>query len=60
MTKKEYERLVVSLPNRMRNYFSEPVYIVVLTDNNFIYPDYNHWDGSFYSKSIANLPWRIS
>jgi len=27
------------------NYFSAPVYIVVLTDNNSQYPDYNHWDG---------------
>ena len=27
------------------NYFSAPVYIVVLTSNNSLYPDYNHWDG---------------
>lgn len=26
-------------------YFSAPVYIVVLTDNQSTYPDYNHWDG---------------
>jgi nitroreductase len=26
-------------------YFSAPVYIVVLTDNQSAYPDYNHWDG---------------
>jgi nitroreductase len=26
-------------------YFSAPVFIVVLTDNNSTYPDYNHWDG---------------
>jgi nitroreductase len=26
-------------------YFSAPVFIVVLTDNNSKYPDYNHWDG---------------
>ena len=26
-------------------YFSAPVYIVVLTDNQSSYPDYNHWDG---------------
>ena len=31
--------------NRLGNYFSAPVYIVVLTDNNSMYPDYNHWDG---------------
>lgn len=27
------------------NYLSAPVYIVVLTDNNSMYPTYNHWDG---------------
>jgi nitroreductase len=27
------------------NYLSAPVYIVVLTDNNSMYPSYNHWDG---------------
>lgn len=26
-------------------YFSAPVYIVVLTDNQSVWPDYNHWDG---------------
>ena len=26
-------------------YFSAPVYIVILTDNQSKYPDYNHWDG---------------
>lgn len=26
-------------------YFSAPVFIIVLTDNNSTYPDYNHWDG---------------
>ena len=26
-------------------YFSAPAYIVVLTDNQSAYPDYNHWDG---------------
>lgn len=26
-------------------YFSAPVFIVILTDNNSKYPDYNHWDG---------------
>jgi len=35
---------------RVRNtlssgYFSAPVFIVILTDNNSKYPDYNHWDG---------------
>jgi nitroreductase len=27
------------------NYFSAPLYIVILTDNDSRYPDYNHWDG---------------
>jgi nitroreductase len=26
-------------------YFSAPVYVVVLTDNESTYPTYNHWDG---------------
>ena len=26
-------------------YFSAPVYVVILTDNQSSYPDYNHWDG---------------
>jgi len=30
---------------RMKGYFSAPVYIIILTDNNSVYPDYNHWDG---------------
>jgi nitroreductase len=31
--------------NRLAGYFSAPVYIIVLTDNQSTYPDYNHWDG---------------
>jgi len=42
MTKEEYEKMV---RNRLSNYFSAPVYIIVLTDNKSLYPDYNHWDG---------------
>ncbi len=42
ITKGQYEKM---LKARMDNYFSAPVYIVVLTDNKSIYPDYNHWDG---------------
>ena len=33
------------IKNVFDNYFSAPVYIVVLTSNNSMYPDYNHWDG---------------
>ncbi len=31
--------------NLETGYFSAPVFILVLTDNNSKYPDYNHWDG---------------
>jgi nitroreductase len=41
-TKQDYEKKVRA---RLDNYFSAPVYIVVLTDNKSTYPDYNHWDG---------------
>lgn len=41
-TKEDYEKMVRT---RMDNYFSAPVYIIVLTDNTSLYPDYNHWDG---------------
>ncbi len=34
-----------SVRNRSAGYFSAPVFIVVLTDNNSKYPTYNHWDG---------------
>ncbi len=30
---------------QMAGYFSAPVYIVILTDNESRYPGYNHWDG---------------
>jgi nitroreductase len=33
-------------------YFSAPVFILVLTDNNSTYPDYNHWDGPL---AVENL-----
>lgn len=33
------------IKSRFEDYFSAPVYIVVLTDNHSMYPDYNHWDG---------------
>ncbi len=41
-SKEEYES---GVRNRLGGYFSAPVYIVVLTDNDSQYPDYNHWDG---------------
>ena len=41
-TKKQFQERVIS---GLSGYFSAPVYIIVLTDNNSSYPDYNHWDG---------------
>lgn len=41
-SREEYEN---KTRTRLNDYFSAPVYIVVLTDNNSMYPDYNHWDG---------------
>lgn len=31
--------------NYSSGYFSAPVFIIILTDNTSMYPDYNHWDG---------------
>ncbi len=42
-TKEQYEAKVRKVLSA--GYFSAPVFIVVLTDNNSKYPDYNHWDG---------------
>jgi nitroreductase len=42
ITKEQFEEKVRAGAG---GYFSAPVYIVVLTDNNSMYPDYNHWDG---------------
>jgi nitroreductase len=41
-TREQYEAEARAM---YRGYFSAPVYIVVLTDNNSMYPGYNHWDG---------------
>ena len=42
-TKDQYEAKVRQ--TYLEGYFSAPVFIIVLTDNNSKYPDYNHWDG---------------
>jgi len=42
-TKEQYEQKVRKA--LLTGYFSASVFIVVLTDNNSKYPDYNHWDG---------------
>jgi nitroreductase len=34
-----------SVREALQGYFSAPVYVVVLTDNESMYPTYNHWDG---------------
>ena len=34
-------------------YFTAPVYIVVLTDSQSIYPSYNHWDGPMAAGYLA-------
>jgi nitroreductase len=41
----EKQKNTEGIRNVFNNYFSAPVYIVVLTSNNSMYPDYNHWDG---------------
>jgi nitroreductase len=42
LTKEQFEEKVRT---NLDNYFSAPVYIIILTDNESMYPDYNHWDG---------------
>jgi len=42
LTKEQFEE---KIRTNLGNYFSAPVYIIVLTDNKSMYPDYNHWDG---------------
>jgi nitroreductase len=41
-TREQFEQRV---SKSFGDYFSAPVYIVILTDNNSMYPGYNHWDG---------------
>jgi len=43
--KESKEQYTAKVRKTFEDYCSAPVYIVVLTDNNSIYPDYNHWDG---------------
>jgi nitroreductase len=45
LTIDEKQKKVEEIKNVFDNYFSAPVYIVILTNNNSMYPDYNHWDG---------------
>lgn len=39
------DEVVAAARASMQGYFSAPVYVVVLTDNESRYPTYNHWDG---------------
>jgi nitroreductase len=41
-SKEQFEKKINDM---FSNYFSAPVYIIVLTDNKSTYPGYNHWDG---------------
>ena len=44
--KETKEQYIEKINNRLtEGYFSAPVFIIVLTDNNSVYPTYNHWDG---------------
>jgi nitroreductase len=43
--KETKEQFTAKVRKKFEDYCSAPVYIVVLTDNNSTYPDYNHWDG---------------
>jgi nitroreductase len=53
-TKKELtiEQYKEKIRARLDNYFSAPVYIIVLTDNKSMYPDYNHWDGPLAAENL--------
>lgn len=39
------EETRAAIREALEGYFSAPVYVVVLTDNESRYPTYNHWDG---------------
>jgi nitroreductase len=45
LSTEEKQAKAEAVKSRFGDYFSAPVYIVVLTDNHSMYPDYNHWDG---------------
>ena len=45
LSAEEKSKRETSIRNRLAGYFSAPVYIVILTDNQSTYPTYNHWDG---------------
>lgn len=51
-SKTDLESRIERITQYYDNYLSAPVYVVILTDNNSEYPDYNHWDGPL---AAANL-----
>ncbi len=51
-SKEDLEKRTERVKEYYGNYLSAPVYVVILTDNNSQYPDYNHWDGPL---ATANL-----
>jgi nitroreductase len=52
LSKTDLETRIERITQYYDNYLSAPVYVVILTDNNSEYPDYNHWDGPL---AAANL-----
>ena len=44
-TTETHDQFSKKIEGVFQGYFSAPVYIVVLTNNKSVYPDYNHWDG---------------
>lgn len=51
-SKTDLESRIDRITEYYDNYLSAPIYVVILTDNNSEYPDYNHWDGPL---AAANL-----
>ena len=50
LTNDEKAKKADGIKKYLTTIFSAPVYIVVLTNNNSMYPDYNHWDGPLGSR----------
>jgi len=51
-SKSDLEKRINRTNEYYHGYLSAPLYVVILTDNNSQYPDYNHWDGPL---AAANL-----
>jgi nitroreductase len=46
------EEFAVTAQQRSAGYFSAPVYVIVLTDNQSHYPTYNHYDGPLAAATL--------